>query len=134
MYNLIKQVITNGNYELANLLKKIDAQWLQGSITDDERNELVQYAQERANAQNSLDIVKKLEELDKRVKALEEAKEDDTTEEGTEEDAAEYEVGKWYYAGDKVSFNGKTYKCIAPDGVVCVWTPTEYPTYWELLG
>ena len=42
MYNLIKQVITNGNYELANLLKKIDAQWLQGSITDDERNELVQ--------------------------------------------------------------------------------------------
>ena len=78
--------------------------------------------------------MKKLEELDKRVKALEEAKEDDTTEEGTEEDAAEYEVGKWYYAGDKVSFNGKTDKCIAPNGVVCVWTPTEYPTYWELLG
>lgn len=136
MYNLIKNVITIGNYELSNLLKKIDTQWLQGNLTDDERNELVGLAQDKANMQNSLDLYKKLEELDKRVKALEEAKEDDTTEvpeEGTVEDVADYEVGKWYYAGDKVSFEGKTYKCVAPEGVVCVWSPKDYPTYWELV-
>lgn len=140
MYNLIKDVISNGNYELSNLLKKIDMQWIQGNITDGERNELVQYAQERANAQYSLDIVKKLEELDKRVKALEEAAkvEDDPTEEGTTEgevevDYPEFEPGKWYYAGDIISFEGSNYKCVAPEGTVCVWTPADYPTYWQMV-
>ena len=41
-----------------------------------------------------------------------------------------YTAGKWYYRGDKVSFDGKVYTCIAPGGVACVWTPSEYPIYW----
>ena len=43
----------------------------------------------------------------------------------------EYVVGKWYYNGDKVSFKGKNYECIAPSGVVCTWSPEGYPTYWQ---
>ena len=49
------------------------------------------------------------------------------------EEYPEYEVGKWYYAGDKISFNGSNYVCIAPDGAVCVWSPADYPAYWEEL-
>ena len=41
-----------------------------------------------------------------------------------------YTAGKWYYRGDKVSFDGKVYTCIAPGGVACVWSPSEYPIYW----
>lgn len=141
MYNLIKTVIVNGNYELSNLLKKIDTQWIQGSITDNERNELVQMAQNNANAQYSLDVLKKFEELDKRIKALEEANkvEDEATEEGTTEDEIKakypkFETGKWYYAGDKVKFKGSNYECIAPEGTVCVWSPTDYPTYWQMIA
>lgn len=44
---------------------------------------------------------------------------------------AEYSPGKWYYRGDRVTFNGSVYICIAPEGVACVWSPTEYPAYWQ---
>ena len=57
----------------------------------------------------------------------------DKTEEPTES-YEEYTVGKWYYNGNKVSFDGKNYNCIAPEGVVCVWSPTEYPAYWEEIA
>ena len=43
-----------------------------------------------------------------------------------------YIAGTWYYRGDRVTFNGGVYTCIAPDGVACVWSPTEYPLYWKL--
>lgn len=43
---------------------------------------------------------------------------------------AEYVAGTWYHRGDKVLFNDEVYTCIAPAGVVCVWSPVEYPTYW----
>lgn len=36
-----------------------------------------------------------------------------------------------YYKGDKVTFEGAKYICIAPDGVACTWSPVQYPTYWE---
>lgn len=43
---------------------------------------------------------------------------------------AEYVAGTWYYRGDRVLFNDEVYTCIAPVGVVCVWSPLEYPVYW----
>lgn len=43
----------------------------------------------------------------------------------------EYVPGKWYYKGDRISYNGEVYVCIAPDGVVCTWNPDEYPAYWR---
>ena len=45
----------------------------------------------------------------------------------------EYVAGKWYYEDDKITHNGQKYVCIAPDGVVCVWSPDEYPAYWQLV-
>ena len=122
-------MIESGNYELSDMLKKLDTLWVQGSITDAEREELMALAREKANTQNSMDVIAKLEELDKRVKALEETE----PKEPTEPTYPEYVAGKWYYAGDVVTFEGSTYTCIAPDGQVCTWSPTEYPAYWEEL-
>ena len=45
--------------------------------------------------------------------------------------AAEYTAGSWYYRGDKVTFQNEIYTCIAPAGTVCVWSPAEYPAYWQ---
>lgn len=126
MYEIIKSVIISGIYELSDILKKIDTIWVQGDISDEQRTELIDLAREKANVQNSVDLAKKIEELDKRVNALEQGSSDEPTEE-----YPEYVVGKWYYNGDKISFNGKNYVCIAPEGVVCVWNPDEYPAYWE---
>lgn len=43
---------------------------------------------------------------------------------------AAYVPGTYYYRGDKVSLDGVNYVCVAPEGVVCVWSPKEYPAYW----
>lgn len=72
-------------------------------------------------------MLEKLSDLDRRVKALENA----SAESEPAEEYPEYVAGKWYYKDDKITHSGKRYICIAPDGVVCVWSPEEYPAYWQ---
>ena len=131
MQKVIEKVIESKNYELSDMLKKIDTLWVQGSIDDAVRKSLSDRARNNANIKNSMDILSKLEELDKRVKALEDAQASTETEEPSETTYPEYTAGKWYYAGDKVTFEGTVYECIAPEGAVCTWSPTEYPAYWK---
>lgn len=45
--------------------------------------------------------------------------------------AEEFTPGKWYYRGDRVRYIDKIYVCIAPIGVVCVWSPDDYAVYWQ---
>lgn len=139
MYSVVKSVIESRNYELSDMLTKIDTLWVQGSINEEERAELIDLARQNAEVQQSIDILAKLEELDKRVKANEEAikkltETEEVPEGGETEKPAypEYEAGKWYYRDDIVSFDGQNHKCIAPEGVVCTWSPAEYPAYWEV--
>lgn len=133
MFNVFKNVIENRNFELKGIIKKIDTLWAQSSITDDERAELISLAQSKANVQQSIDVMQKLEELDKRMKVVEEMlANNDNNSDDTKVVYADYEVGKWYYNGNIVRFEDVLYKCVAPDGVVCVWSPTEYPAYWEV--
>lgn len=121
MFEIIKNVIKEGRYNLTELLVKIDTLWVQGSLTDEQKTELAQEAQANADFGSSIDIIAKIEELDARVRALE----------GAGGEIAEYTPGTWYYSGDKVSFGGKNYVCIAPGGQVCTWSPAEYPAYWQ---
>lgn len=44
---------------------------------------------------------------------------------------AKYAAGTWYYRGDYVIFEAEVYSCVAPMGVVCVWSPAEYGAYWQ---
>ena len=140
MYNITKNVITKGQFELSDILKKIDNFWVKGSLNDEERDELIELAQTKANPENSIDMMTKLEELDKRVKELEillatkeEVPEDNTSDATETVEYEEFEVGKWYYAGDKIKFDGDNYECIAPEGTVCVWSPKDYPPYWKKI-
>ena len=73
MYNVIKIVITSKRYELKDILTKIDTLWVQGSLTDEQRLELIDLARNNAMISNSIDMLAKLDNLDKRVKTLEEA-------------------------------------------------------------
>lgn len=127
MYDVIKDVINTRRYVLADMLHKIDTLWAQGDIDDDQRTELIALAQGNADMTQEANVLTKIEELEQRVRALETG----NTEPG--EAYPDYVVGKWYYNGDKITFEGGKYKCIAPDGVVCVWSPKEYPVYWELV-
>ena len=128
MKGIFESVIKRGGYDLGGLLKKIDSYHIEGKLTDAEKDEL--YAKARAAAQpsGSVDVLAKLQELEGRVRMLEAG-------EGSLEPADEYPeyiAGKWYYAGDKITHGGKHYVCTAPEGVVCTWSPEEYPAYWEV--
>lgn len=131
MQKIIEKVIESKNFELSDMLKKIDTLWVQGKIDDAVRKSLSDKARSNATAGQGIDVLAKLEEMDRRIKALEEAKVNTGEEEPTETTYPEYAAGKWYYAGDKISFEGKKYNCTAPEGVVCTWNPVEYPPYWE---
>lgn len=126
MYDIAKNVIQSGNYKLTEMLDKLTTLWMEGQIDKEQRDELTQMAKQSPDARAELDVLAKLEDLDRRVAALEAGGEGEEAEE-----YPEYVAGKWYYNGDKVSYNGKHYTCIAPAGVVCVWSPDEYVTYWE---
>lgn len=144
MYKIVKAVIESKRYELKDMLTKIDTFWVQGSITEEEYNELVALARENALPENSYASMQErmdamyveLEELKARVKTLEinDAAENETTEDTTE-DYSEYIAPTGahdaYHAGDKVTYNGEKYICVAPEGVAVVWNPDVMPSYWQ---
>ena len=123
MYQIIKNVIERGGYDLSAILTKIDTLWVNESLTDEQHTELIGLARDKGDAKYSVDIIAKLNDLENRVRALE------STE--TTEEYPQYIAGKWYYNGDKCSFENKNYICTAPTGTVCVWSPSEYPSYWQ---
>jgi hypothetical protein len=153
MYKVIKSVIESKRYELAEMLTKIDTFWVQGSITEEERNELVALAREKALPENSyagqqerMDALykeltetrKELEALTVRVKILESAGSEELPEEPEEDIPDEYPeyvaptgAHDAYYAGDKVTYNGVKYICVAPKGAAVVWNPDVMPSYWQ---
>ena len=130
MYAIIKNVIQSGRDELTDMLTKIDTLRVQSSLTDDERTELIALALEGADVSQSVDVLEKLADLDKRVAALERA---GATDPEPGEEYPEYVAGKWYYKDDKCTYKGSKYICTAPAEVVCVWSPEEYPAYWQFV-
>lgn len=130
MKNVFVQAM-NELFDLSTMLGRIDYHHIRGNLTDAEREELVAIAREKANPFGGLDVAAKLLELDERIKALEEG----NAESGgaTDKTIKEYIPGKWYFAGNKILWNGSVYQCIAPVGKVCTWSPDEYPVYWELV-
>lgn len=133
MKTIFEEVINRGTFDLKGLLKKIDTYNVEGKLTDADRDELYVKARNAANVENSVNVIEKLAEFEKRILALENAGVDNDTATG-ETTADEYVVGKWYYTGDKVMFEGEEYVCIAPESAVCTWSPKEYPTFWDKVS
>ena len=137
MYEIIKSVITAGNYELTAMLKKIDTIWVQGGITDDQRTELIALARDKADPANSYastqeqiaNIYAMLDALTARVTALE-SNDAEPTEPDDEWPEYVQPTGAHdaYNTGAKISQNGERYIC-KMDG--CVWPPDVYPDAWE---
>lgn len=118
----------NELFDLSTMLNRIDYHHIRGNLTDEEREELIATARDKADPFGGLDVAAKLRELDERITALEKG---NTSSGNDDEPIKEYVSGKWYYSGDRVLFNGEIRTCIAPQGVACVWSPDEYPAYWE---
>ena len=132
IYQIMTDVLHSGNFDLGEKLESIQYYQVHGELTLEQMEELISLAREKAQPQYDPEsdfeaVLQALHDLEKRVEALEQGG-------GTEPAPIEYPVyqaGKWYYNGDGATFEGKKYDCIAPEGVVCVWSPAEYPTYWQ---
>lgn len=140
MYKVIKSVIKSKRYELTEMLTKIDTFWVQGSITEEEHTELVALARENALPENSYaslqeqidTLYQNMAEMAKEILAL---KNGGANPEDTEDEYTEYVpptgAHDAYRAGDKITYNGVKYICIAPEGVAVVWNPDVMPRYWK---
>lgn len=53
MKTIIENVILSGRFELSDILKKIDTLWIQGDLTDEDKDALVTLAREKATPENS---------------------------------------------------------------------------------
>lgn len=65
------QVITRGGYELTDMEHRIDKLWLDGKITEADRDELIPMAAQYAQDRYQVDVIAKLEDLERRVHELE---------------------------------------------------------------
>ena len=156
MFEIIKNVISEGRYALNDILKKIDTIWLQGDLTDDEKTDLVTMAREHALPENSfaplqeqIDILaaqvtslkSEIELHAKRIEAINTTISNLGGEVTEPEEPVQEEYPPYvqptgahdaYHRGDKITFtDGKKYECIAPEGVAVVWDPATYPAYWK---
>ena len=134
MYTIISNVIKSRNYELNDMLRKIDTIWVQGSLTDEERGELVELAQSNADpARSYAPLQEQINQAVGRIKALEgrmaklEAGEEPEPEEWPEwvQPTGAHDA---YGMGDKVTYNGKHYVSKIAGNV---WSPDAYPQGWE---
>ena len=94
IYTDVTNVIAAGGYDLADLLHRIDVLYAGGRLTDEEREELVGEACERAEPDAQLpSLTERVGALELRVAALEqgtyqptEPEGDDATDDGTDPD------------------------------------------------
>lgn len=140
MYSVIKDVLTKGDFELVDMLNKINKLWVENSLTEEERDELSDLARQNAIPDNSYAenteqinlIWKEIEIVKSRLNTLE--NDSGTVEPPTEEEYPEYKqpTGKHdaYNKGDKITYNGKKYECIKNN---VVWNPDDYPQGWKLI-
>ena len=138
MYEIIKNIIAYRDYNLNDLLKKIDVVWLQGDLTDEQKTELIALAQDNARTLPNIDLEKALSDLHQQVTTLtqllyEHLQNGEEPEDSDIPVADAYIEGMVYYTGDKTLFENAEYECIAPEGAVCVWSPKAYPAYWKFL-
>lgn len=155
MYDIIKNVILNENFDLKWIILNIKKNCARGDITDYQEEELIVLAQRYAKPENSyvplqnqIDILaaqvtalkSEIELHGKSIEAINTAIDNLGGEVTEPEEPVQEEYPSYvqptgahdaYHRGDKITFNGKKYECIAPEGVAVVWDPATYPAYWQ---
>lgn len=140
MYQTIKSVIQAGRYELNDMLRKIDTLWVQGDLSDEQREELVELARESADPaasyaplQEQIDqAFAQIKALGDRVAKLEAGETPEPSPEPEEWPAWVQPTGAHdcYNTGDKVTYNGQHYVSKINGNV---WSPEAYPAGWEAV-
>ena len=129
MKTIFESVIARGNYNLTDLLSKIDGYHVEGKLSDDDRDEL--YAKARAGALDALgyDVKAEIDALWAAVRALQ----GNVSGSDTQDPHAPAEFVQptgahdAYNLGDRVTYSGRIYESIINGNV---WSPDVYPDGW----
>ena len=131
MKTIFESVIARGNYNLTDLLSKIDGYHVEGKLSDDDRDEL--YAKARAGALDALgyDVKAEIDALWAAVRALQGGANAGNGASGEAQAPAEFVqptgAHDAYNLGDRVTFSGRVYESIINGNV---WSPDVYPDGW----
>lgn len=143
MFEIIKNVIKNKDFELKDILYKINKMYIESAITEEEKAQLDELARENAVAENSYAPLQeqidnanaRIDKLEARIEDLENKETGEVTELEKPVETDEYPefvqptgAHDCYNTGDKITYNGKKYIC-KMNG--CVWAPDVYPAGWE---
>lgn len=130
MFNIFKNVIETSDFDLRDILNKIEESYIKSSLSKEEQTELEEMARQHAKPENSYaSLQSQIDDLARRIEVLEGQSE---TEPEPTDEYPEYKqpTGSHdaYKIGDKITFEGNKYVCQMDN---CVWSPTEYPTAWQ---
>ena len=130
MYNVLNDVINRGEYSLPDIEFKIDKLWAEDKLSNSQREELISAARSEVKPGLTLEILfKTIKNLEERVTALEKGANDPPA-----DTPPEWADGMVVYRDARITYEGKVYRCIAPEGYPCSWPPygdNGYPPYWE---
>lgn len=152
MFNIFKNVIETSDFDLRDILNKIEESYIKSSLSKEEQTELEEMARQHAKPENSYaSLQSQIDNLAQQIKLLKETVEANA--QGTsalkdaveklggivttptaqpEEEYPEYKqpIGSYenYKKGDKITFEGDKYECIVDE---CGWSPIEYPAGWK---
>ena len=155
MYEIFKNILNERDYELVDILDKIDEYYIKSKLSKEQKEELEEEARQNALPENSYaDFQKQIDDLAEKIKELQvtvnaNAQGMSAIKEAVEklggvitppeEQPAEDEYPEYvqptgahdaYKIGDKITYNGKHYECVYNG---CVWTPDAYPAGWKLI-
>ena len=152
MFKTFENVIKNIDFDLRDMLDKIDEKYIENRLTKEEKLQLEEMARASAKAVNSYeDIQKRIDEVSEKLDLLEETVNANAKgmtavkeaveelggiiDEPTPEPVEEYPeyvqptgAHDAYKIGDKITFQGNKYECQMDN---CVWSPIEYPNAWK---
>ena len=134
MKSIFETVIRKGGFDLNGLTNRIHEYHIRGALTEQERDELIALARGGATASSSMDVPAEIQKLWAVVRDLQQAlghQAGSSAPTGTAEFVQPTGAHDAYYTGDRVTFGGKVFTCIAPYGVACVWAPDVMPGYWQ---
>lgn len=148
MYEIFKSVIASKSYNLEEMIKKINTRWVEDTLTEEQREELIALAQTNADpSQSNAPLQRQIEEISKKQIALENIVEKlsatvqkikETVESGgtvvpEPEPPITEEYPVWepyngippvpYQVGSKVTHNGKKWESMVPNNV---WEPGAF--------
>ena len=113
MYNVIKSVVTSGNFKLADIQHKIKKLYALGDLTEAQMDELLLAASGGVNTDAERpDVLDMLKKLSERVDTLEEKLNGTAEETGHPAWAAWDGISDQYQPGAIVSHNGKLWQSV----------------------